>query len=241
MLVIRKKEEINFNSSKNYKSNITNSNNNNNIENKTYDIPEEYINALQHKILIPFKDEIINLMDKLEDSNMNQKISKNTSQKIIKTIIDNRNKLISSKKQLDGITTIEIMSGLTDYIDIGSSTKLVIKNGSGLDFNKGRIFYRDFCSVIREYIFDYSQNYWPPRKEDINMFVKDDPDFQKVCCYWPIYGYIILMFHKDFKDVDILKIFSKQYMDEYRLKDPFTEDKKPEKKQQPQQKGKYEN
>ena len=202
----------------------------NNVNETSYlkyeDIPEEYRNSIVEKFITPIETKLNFTFEKLHSLGSKEaldiiKRSMSTINGNLKDISDN----------LDRIRLAEARAGIADLGLKGFEMSLKLDKGLQLDITPDSEHYEIFFNIVRKFIFKYGGSEWPPSINKYEYFKYDNPSKELCCFYWPLYGYIKTLFHKDFKgDVDLTDLFLLSKMRSY-CKDFFPQ-ATPQKKQE---------
>lgn len=182
------------------------------LSNRTGLIPEKFSHQL-FEMMMPVKKNLSKYFEKLKSLGLTQEISvglqllRNNKEKIVKAI-----KSLKAMEAQEGIASIGI-SGFEHIIDLNlEGIQLNISSG------ENKVIFDD---IIRRYIFKYTGDEWPPSLDSFTYFIRDSPDRQMCCFYWPLYAYIKTLFFSGFRGrMDLGDLFSLDKIQRY-CDDPF--------------------
>ena len=196
-------------------SNGTNYQYKNNMEVTSFlnheDIPQEFKDNLVSKFIKPLESKLNNFFYQLHqrgtpDANVYIKKSLNAINLNLKNITEN----------IDKIKLAEVQEGIADIGLKGFEMSLKLDQGLQMEIVPGSDNYDMFFDIVRQYIFKYPDNQWPPSPDKIQYFTYNSNEKQLCCFYWPLYGYIKTLFHYDFKgDINLTDLFILQNMQDY--------------------------
>ena len=197
---------------------------------KYEDIPEEYRNNIVEKFITPIETKLNFTFEKLH--NLGSKEALDIIKSSMTTINGN---LKDISDNLDRIRLAEARAGIADLGLKGFEMSLKLDKGLQLDITPDSEHYEIFFNIVRKYVFSYNGSEWPPSINNHEYFKYDSSSKELCCFYWPLYGYIKTLFHRDFKgDVDLTDLFLLSKMRSY-CKDFFPKAAPQQKREQKSQ------
>jgi len=180
-------------------------------------IPGEFESMIASKIVGPVQKNLSIYFEKLRELGNQAEITKGLEQ-----ISKNRKKV---QDAIQSLRTMEAQEGLASIGLAGFSVNLNLE-GIQINITSGesqRVFY----DVVRRYVLQYTGSQWPPPISKPQYFIRDNSEMQTCCFFWPLYGYIAMLFEEGFSGtMNLTDFFSLERMQRYCEDPPFKHKKK---------------
>lgn len=185
-------------------------------------VPSSVQGRLYQLLVKPIEDSLNSLFDQLKSSPGGEVLT----EQHIGIIQMNR---LRMETALDQVRQIEIQEKIAAVGLKGFEATL---NLEGIQIDINTVKKKDeFLKIIREYVFEYpTYEQWPPPLDTGYEFFKFDSSKRQDCCfYWPLYGYIQMLFEEEHqteeKQMNLTDMFVLRNMQSY-CSDPFPRQKK---------------